>query len=61
MGLDWFDMEAAGVARLAAMRCIPFYCIKGSAMASAIGFLISIALVSEKGANFSGSGLFFMR
>jgi len=26
---DLVDMEAAAIARLAAMRCIPFYCIKG--------------------------------
>jgi adenosylhomocysteine nucleosidase len=28
-GAELVDMEAAGVARLAAMRGIPFYCIKG--------------------------------
>jgi adenosylhomocysteine nucleosidase len=28
-GAELVDMEAAGVARLAAMRAIPFYCIKG--------------------------------
>jgi adenosylhomocysteine nucleosidase len=28
-GADLVDMEAAGVARLAAMRGIPFYCCKG--------------------------------
>jgi adenosylhomocysteine nucleosidase len=28
-GAELVDMEAAGVARLAAMRAIPFYCVKG--------------------------------
>jgi len=41
------DMEAAGVARLAKMRGIPFYCVKESATDPPINFLISIALFRQ--------------
>ena len=46
---DLVDMEAAAVARLAQMRGIPFYCIKGVSDGLTTNCPISIALSTPDG------------
>ena len=54
------DMEAAAIARLAAMRGIPFYASRESATASTRSSLISIDLSHADGPVPDCSGLFFL-
>jgi hypothetical protein len=47
-------MEAAAIARLAAMRGIPFYCVKGVSDGFPIGCRISTGLLGRRGISTGG-------